>query len=280
MGIDYYEKQEYLKLFSDIDLRIEHVIRKDLENPPKILFVNGALATSKSYFWAKKELSNCNLIFFNLPHFETDHKNFNLDRKISMDLEVRILIELIKKYRPDFLISMSWGGYSALQAMADEPEFIKRALVASFSGKITAKMRNFIIEQEKILSSGDIHEAIKHFNYTLGFYIHRTIKKLYVRYFSELGKNIHVVEHLIRHFRDLLKMEPEKYLEKFSNIKASVMFLNGKLDDYTPGEYAHNLAAVIPQSTVRIVDGASHFLILENQKTAREVKGIIRQFFT
>jgi rhamnosyltransferase subunit A len=197
-----------------------------------------------------------------------------------MDLEVKILIELIKRYEPDFLISMSWGGYSALLAMADEPDFIKRALVASFSGKITAKMKNFIIKQDKILSNGDIHGAIKHFNSTLGFHIHRTIKKLYERYFSELGENSHVVEYLIRHFRDLLKMEPAKYLDKFSNIKARVMFLNGKLDDYTPGEYAHNLAAVIPQSTVKIVDGASHFLILENQKTAREVKGIIRDFFT
>lgn len=277
---NYHKEEEYHHILKDLSIHIEHIIRKDIKSPKKILFVNGALATYKSYYWAKKELNNLDLIFYNLPHFIPDENGSGKGKHISLETEVDILIKMLKKYKPDFLISMSWGGYSALHALAQETEIVEKALIASFSGKITPEMKEFIIKQDRCIVDGDYDGAIDLFNNNIGKYLHNTIKRAYKRYFKDLSRNKNLLAHLLQHFRNLLKMDPEKHMNKFSEIAANVLFLNGKLDDYTPGRHVKDLCRIIPDCSLKMVDNASHFLILENHKTASEVKGIIRDFFS
>ena len=60
------------------------------------------------------------------------------------------------------------------------------------------------------------------------------------------------------------------YQERFSEIKADILILNGRFDTNNPPEYARKLNKELPNSTLVLMDKAGHFPWLEQQQESFE----------
>ena len=87
-----------------------------------VILVNGSLATTASFAQTVRYLQpHFNVVLFDEP-YAGQSKPLNSNRRpITKEQEAGILLELIEHYQADHLMSFSWGGASALLALAQRP---------------------------------------------------------------------------------------------------------------------------------------------------------------
>ena len=87
-----------------------------------VILVNGSLATTAAFAQTVRYLQpHFNVVLFDEP-YAGQSKQYNSNRRpITKEQEASILLELIERYRADHLMSFSWGGASALLALAQRP---------------------------------------------------------------------------------------------------------------------------------------------------------------
>lgn len=269
---------EYLTLSSGPVVYVEKIIRTTNHDAPWILFVNGVLATTTSFYWAINMLPNHNLIFYDPPRAGKSLEKNNSVDDFPIDIDVLALTELNERYSPFGILSMSWGGFAALLMLGLRPGNIRRAVIASFSDKITPAMSDYLATIGPLIHSRRISEAGDLFCHTLGRYLPNRYKRGYVRYFAKLTEP--AFDHLIKHFDYLFGLKPETYTTTLPKIWCDCLFINGGLDLYTSPNDAQNLAALVPRSRTVVVPGAGHFLSMENVDTFRNVEIALREFFS
>ena len=112
----------------------------------RILFVNGAIATTNALRWVEKGLADFEIVSFDFPHLGRSAA-FNAGRPPSdPETDAAIVLALIEQLRPDYLISISWGGTAALMALAERPASVRRAVLGAYSLGVTASMHDLGVE--------------------------------------------------------------------------------------------------------------------------------------
>ncbi len=119
-----------------------------------ILLVNGALSTTGSFGQTVKYLQpHYNLVLFDLPFSGQSRAHNPDDMIVSKEDEVDILLQLIDLYQVNHLLSVSWGGVSALLALSACPPSVEKAIISSFSPVLNEAMLDYIDNAQVYLAA-------------------------------------------------------------------------------------------------------------------------------
>lgn len=267
---------EIVKLSNGLNVYVErHLFNPDYES---VILVNGALATTTSFRQTIKYLGErYNTICFDLPYAGRSKPHNDRDFILTKDDEVDILRQLIARFAPKCLVSVSWGGVASLLALSLECTSVQRAVIASFSPFLNAPMTDYVTRARDYIAAGEHMLAAQLLNDTVGKHLPRMIKLYNYRYLTQLPQR--EVHQVAFHVGQILALDPERYLSRLGEIACRVKFINGALDEYTPAEQVRSLASRMRFAEFETIPGAGHFLDLEGREQLRHVRAAILGFF-
>lgn len=255
---------------------VEHQIADpDFET---IIMVNGALSTTASFSHTVKFLkSRYNTLCFDLPYSGQSKPHNPPNMIITKDDEVDILSHLIDRFRPEFLISISWGGVAALLSLARHRSSIKRAIIGSFSPFLNPVMFDYISSARDFIIAGENHKAAQLLNDTVGKFLPRMVRVYNYRYLTRLSNE--EVQQVSFHVEQILALQPARYLQELQRINIDVLFANGELDEYTSAFDVKFVAPYLKRARFATVPGAGHFLDLEGRAPQLATRQLIFDYF-
>lgn len=234
------------------------------EQAKTILLINGALSTTGSFGQTVKYLQpHFNLVLFDLPFAGKSREHNTLGRIVSKEDEVRIILELVERFQVNYLISVSWGGVSAMLALAESPPSVERAIISSFSPVINDAMRDYLDKGQAYLATRDKRKIGSLLNDTVGKYLPRLFKLYNFKHLISLAE--HEYQQIEFHIAQVRELSAKNYVERFAQIKIPVLFVNGERDDYTTAADARQFSSYVANSHFVVVPGAGHFLDLESK---------------
>jgi rhamnosyltransferase subunit A len=259
------------------NIYVEHQIA----NPDfdTIILVNGALSTTTAFSHTVKYLQHgFNTLCFDLPYSGQSRPHNPRDRIVTKDDEVEILSYLIEYFRPEYLISISWGGVAALLALARyKTNSIKRAIIASFSPFLNPAMYEYVTGARDLIAAGENAKAARLLNDTVGKYLPRIVKFYNYRYISTLSQD--EFQQVYFHIEQILALQPGRYLRETENIDTDLLFINGTSDEYTTATEVKFMAPYLKQAQFATVANAGHFLDLEGRQQQADTRDLIFEFF-
>ncbi|RBL66565.1 alpha/beta hydrolase, partial [Pseudomonas sp. MWU13-2625] len=123
-----------------------------------IILVNGSLATTASFAQTVKNLHpQFNVVLYDQPYAGRSKAHNRHERMLTKEVEGQILLELIEHFAAEHVLSFSWGGAAALQALSQRPRRIEKAVISSFSPVINEPMRDYLERGVDYLGSRDGH---------------------------------------------------------------------------------------------------------------------------
>ncbi|WP_061237855.1 alpha/beta fold hydrolase [Ectopseudomonas composti] len=234
------------------------------EQAKTVLLINGALSTTGSFGQTVKYLQpHFNLVLFDLPFAGKSREHNALGRVVSKEDEVRIILDLIERFQVNFLLSVSWGGVSAMLALAESPPSVERAIISSFSPVINDAMRDYLDKGQAYLATRDKRKIGSLLNDTVGKYLPRLFKLYNFKHLISLAE--HEYRQIEFHIAQVRELSAKNYVERFAQIKIPVLFVNGERDEYTTAADARQFAHYVADSHFTVVQGAGHFLDLESK---------------
>lgn len=229
-----------------------------------LLLINGALSTTGSFGQTVKYLQPYfNLVLFDLP-FAGKSREHNQDGYVvTKEDEVRIILQLIEQFQVNCLLSVSWGGVSAMLALAESPPSVERAIISSFSPVINEAMLDYLDKGQAYLATRDKRKIGALLNDTVGKYLPRLFKLYNYKHLISLAE--HEYKQIDFHISQIRKLSANNYVESFARIQVPVLFVNGELDEYTTAEDARKFSDYVVRSQFVVVPNAGHFLDLESK---------------
>jgi pimeloyl-ACP methyl ester carboxylesterase len=185
------------------------------------------------------------------------------DTIVTKEDEVRILLNLINRFKINYLISVSWGGVSALLALSESPASVEKAIISSFSPVLNEPMLDYIDKAQIYLAAREKRKIGSLLNDTVGKYLPRLFKLYNYKHLISLAE--HEYGQIDFHISQIRKLSASNYVERFSSIKIPVLFVNGEKDEYTTVEDARSFSTYISQSSFNVVPDTGHFLDLESK---------------
>ena len=270
-----------MKAESQVVMIGKHCVHVELyqkpQNTESIIMVNGALATTASFTNCVKYLSNnLNVILFDLPFSGQSKPHNPASGIITKEDEVNILLALIERFKPTSLLSVSWGGYAAMMALAQSPSSIKKAVLASFSTQLNDDMLRYVNGARHYIQTGDVKTAANLLNDEVGKYLPRLLKHINYRHLSRLDEQ--ELQQVCFHIEQILSMHDTDYEQLLGNIEIPTLFVNGKLDEYTTPKDILIADKYMPQCAFEVVPNAGHFLDLEHADARKDMEKILRGF--
>lgn len=230
-----------------------------------IILINGSLATAASFAQTVRYLQpHFNVVLYDSPYAGQSKPHNGNGRPLHQDEEAGILLDLINHFQADQLLSFSWGGASALLALAQNPPSIQRAVVMAFSPVVNPAMRGYLeagIESLRICHGRGVAETV---NGTIGKYLPSLYKRFNFRHIASLDD--HEYQQMAYHLHQILSRGTDFYLQGAKGIAAPVLFVNGALDEYTSPADARLFARLVARSEFATIDGAGHFVDTESRQ--------------
>ncbi|WP_122313818.1 alpha/beta fold hydrolase [Pseudomonas cichorii] len=243
-----------------------------------VLLINGALSTTGSFGQTVKYLQpHYNLVLFDLPFAGQSRDHNRDDLIVTKEDEVQILLQLIDRFQVNYLLSVSWGGVSALLALAESPPTVEKAIISSFSPVLNEPMLDYIDKAQIYLAAREKRKIGSLLNDTVGKYLPRLFKLYNYKHLISLAE--HEYGQIDFHISQIRKLSASNYVERFSSIKIPVMFINGDKDEYTTVEDARSFSNYIAHSSFKVVADTGHFLDLESKAAWRASQKNVLEFF-
>ncbi|WP_253950570.1 MULTISPECIES: alpha/beta fold hydrolase [Pseudomonas syringae group] len=240
--------------------------------------INGALSTTGSFGQTVKYLQpHYNLVLFDLPFAGQSRAHNRDDLIVTKEDEVKILLQIIERFQVNYLLSVSWGGVSALLALAESPPTVEKALISSFSPVLNEPMLDYIDKAQIYLAAREKRKIGSLLNDTVGKYLPRLFKLYNYKHLISLAE--HEYKQIDFHISQIRKLSASNYVERFSSIKIPVLFINGEKDEYTTVEDARSFADYIAQSSFKAVPDTGHFLDLESKAAWLASQKNVLEFF-
>jgi pimeloyl-ACP methyl ester carboxylesterase len=239
--------------------------------------VNGALATTVSFSQTVRNLKDhANVVLFDLPFAGQSRIHNSGAGILTKEDEVDILMDLIRRFDVNYLVSASWGGVSALLSLARRPPTIEKAVILSFSPVINNAMCDYMTDARHFLMKRDIQGGAQLLNETVGKYLPRLLKSHNHEYLLQMvdGNELQIMFHIDQIFA----LDQTQYVERFRAIDIPVLFVNGALDEYTTFRDVRSLSQYIECSEFAIIPNAGHFLDLESTEARRATGAAKREF--
>jgi len=258
-------------------VQLEEIVRSNRPRAKSIVFVNGALATSRSFRWAIASLPGHNLIFFDLPHIGNS-KQFNFGKPaLSQEAEVETLRTIIDRCSPDYLASMSWGGFTALHTLSRGPSSVQKAIIASFSNKVSGKMISLLREFRHFILTQNYDAGACLLNSTLGKFLPRETKRANYLYLMGLG-NVER-DYIISRIDSILSLNATDLYRRIPNIKAEILFMNGEFDEFADWADLPSFTRLFERGRAAVVPETGHFLAAENRHSRSMTVAIMKDLF-
>ena len=269
---------------ADIDLMevngytiyVEKYFKK--ENKKTAIMVNGALSTTTAFRNCVKHLGHSlNFILFDLPFTGGSKKHNEGSYILTKEEEVSILLFLIEHYRPQFLMSISWGGYAALMALAHQPPSIEKAAIGSFSTHLNNPMREYLLRAKYLAVDKRFKDLATLMNNEVGKYLPKVIKYINKRHLSTLDEREY--EQACFHINQVLEIGNSDYSDTLEKINTPIVFINGEKDEHTPPSSARRLEDSISKCEFKVIKEAGHFLDIENRAAHNNLMTTLREVF-
>jgi len=255
---------------------VERILGPNPERPT-ILFVNGALTTTSALRWAIQDLTEYNIVAFDFPHFGQSNLHNPGVRIITKEEEASIVLKLCDLYRPDYIVSLSWGGTSTLLSLVVRPPSVKKAIVSSYSVGLTAPMRAMAEDLVVLIDANERDRAARLTISALGEHLPERLTRIYYAYFMDLNPDqLRIISGQIRY---MLNLATEGGLDQLAAIDIPVLFGNGSADRFTSPTSILPMQNYVAGCRFAVFEGAGHFLAIEGKKTRSEVVAQIRRFF-
>ena len=243
----------------------------------RILFVNGAITTATALKWAVRGLTDFELVVFDFPNVGQSRPLNPGCEPVSMEMEGQIVAGLIEAYRPDYLISMSWGGASALKALSTRPPSVRRAIISSYSFGMTRDLQTYGEVIAAAAARGDREFGAAYAIDQLGEHLGHRLRRHYRDYFYNLDPAQE--RYILEHIRYVSSLQVEDHLADLRRIDIPALFANGARDRFTPPGSALPFAEVIRDARFVIIPDAGHFLGNESRPALEAVCEQIRAFW-
>ncbi|MBJ2064354.1 alpha/beta fold hydrolase [Serratia odorifera] len=243
-----------------------------------VICVNGALSTTLAFRNCVKNFKNrVNVILFDLPFIGKSRPHNRLSRPLPKSEEVVILHTLIEQYQPSYILSVSWGGLAALMALSARPSSIRKAVVASFSTRITPAMQNYIERAKMLLDERRNHDVATLLNDEVGKYLPGLLKQANHEHIKNLDHETY--RQASFHIGQISSLRHEDYVEIFRKIETPIMFVNGERDEYTTAQDIREIGNYIRDCDFITVPEAGHFLDMESRPAAQCVSNVLNDYF-
>ena len=176
-----------------------------------VILVNGSLATMAAFAQTVRFLQpHFNVVLFDEPYSgESKHYNAN-QRPITKEQEAGILLELIAHFGADHMLSFSWGGASALLALAKRPPTMRKAVVMAFSPLINRAMRSYLETGINLLLNCERRKLGMLLNETIGEHLPSLVKRYNFRHIISLHE--HEYQQMAFHVSQILTQDTRCYL--------------------------------------------------------------------
>ena len=239
-----------------------------------VILVNGSLATTAAFAQTVRYLQpHFNVVLFDEP-YAGQSKQYNSNRRpITKEQEASILLELIERYRADHLMSFSWGGASALLALAQRPARIRKAVILAFSPLINSAMRDYLERGIDLLVNCERKALGELLNSTIGEHLPSLVKRFNFRHIVSLDE--HEYHQMAFHVSQVLTQDTRCYLRGSADIDTPILFVNGDLDRYTSPEDARHFNRYIRHCRFATVRGAGHFLDMESREAWAQTRDAV-----
>ncbi|MEH6491180.1 alpha/beta fold hydrolase [Halopseudomonas sp.] len=244
-----------------------------------IILVNGSLATMAAFAQTVRFLQpHFNVVLFDEP-YSGESKRYNANqRPITKEQEAGILLELIAHFHADHMLSFSWGGASALLALAQRPPSIRKAVVMAFSPLINSAMRDYLENGIDLLLNCERRKLGMLLNDTIGEHLPSLVKRYNFRHIISLDE--HEYQQMAFHVSQVLTQDTRCYLTGSANIDVPLLFINGDLDRYTSPQDARHFSRHMRDCAYATVTGAGHFLDMENKEAWQQTRDAVLGFIT
>ncbi|MBW5801898.1 alpha/beta fold hydrolase [Halomonas elongata] len=237
------------------------------------IFVNGALSTTQAFRNTIKNLKGkVNMILFDLPFIGKSRQYNAISRPMSKTEEVMVLQGLMDRYQPSYLLSVSWGGLAALMALAKKPPSVRKALIASFSTRITPEMHRYIERAKVLLDERKNHEVATLLNDEVGKYLPGLLKRINHEHIKSLDDETYRQARF--HIGQVASLSFDDYVDVFKEVEVPVLFVNGDWDEYTSKEDVRCIENYIDECEFFVVPEAGHFLDMESKSASRYMNEI------
>jgi rhamnosyltransferase subunit A len=243
-----------------------------------IILVNGALGTTTAFAQTIKYLLEAfNVVAYDLPFAGKSKRHNSLDRLLTQEEEIDILLALIREFQCEHVLSLSWGSVAALLGLARRPRGIKSAIAVSFSPVVNEKFRAYMQEMRTLIHTPEGRITLGHVvNETVGRHLPGLIKRSNFRHISLLTDLEYAQIEL--YIDQVNMLDAERYVERCAAIEVPLMFVNGGLDEYTVASDVRLITRYVPHSRFAVIDGAGHFLDLESRAARAKVRAAILGF--
>ena len=242
-----------------------------------IILVNGSLATTASFAQTVKNLHpQFNVVLYDQPYAGRSKAHNRHERMLTKEVEGQILLELIEHFAAEHVLSFSWGGAAALQALSQRPRRIEKAVISSFSPVINEPMRDYLERGVDYLGSRDGHRVGDLVNNTIGKHLPSLFKRFNYRHVSSLAEHEYGQMHF--HISHVLHGDRQCYLRAARNIQVPVLFINGEWDEYTSANDARLFANHVQQSSFSTIQATGHFLDMEHKAACRDTRQALMGF--
>ncbi|KAF0863388.1 alpha/beta fold hydrolase [Pseudomonas sp. LD120] len=242
-----------------------------------IILVNGSMATTASFAQTVKNLHpQFNVVLYDQPYAGRSKTHNKHERMLTKEVEGQILLELIEHFGAEHVLSFSWGGAAALQALAQRPRRIEKAVISSFSPVINEPMRDYLERGVDYLGNLDRHRVGHLVNDTIGKHLPSLFKRYNYRHVSSLAEHEYGQMHF--HISHVLNGDRQCYLRAAKNIQVPVLFLNGEWDEYTSANDAKLFADHVQQASFNTIQATGHFLDMEHKAACRDSRQALLSF--
>ncbi|CAI0941032.1 alpha/beta fold hydrolase [Serratia ficaria] len=243
-----------------------------------VICVNGALSTTLAFRNCVKNFKNrVNVILFDLPFIGNSRPHNMLALPLPKTEEVFILQSLINIYRPDYILSVSWGGLAALMTLSTRPSSIRKAIIASFSTRITPAMHSYINRARVLLDEGKNHEVATLLNDEVGKYLPTLLKKANHQHIKNLDHETY--RQASFHIGQISSLCQEDYIDIFRQIETPILFINGEMDEYTTAEDIRDIRNYITNCDFITIPETGHFLDMESRPAAQRINELLNSYF-
>ncbi|PKM05056.1 MAG: alpha/beta hydrolase [Gammaproteobacteria bacterium HGW-Gammaproteobacteria-6] len=242
-----------------------------------IILVNGSLATSASFSQTLRYLQpHFNVVLFDEPYAGQSRIHNPYLPMLNKEHEAGILLDLIKHFNADHLLSFSWGGASTLLALAQNPAGIRRAIIMAFSPVISPAMRDYLSTGRTHLLACNRSAIAELVNATLGQHLPSLYKRFNFRHVCSLAE--HEYLQMAHHIEQILEQESHCYMKDAELITTPLLFINGDLDDYTCADDARQFGRLIDDCEFARISQAGHFLDAEGKTNWEQTRAVVLSF--
>lgn len=243
-----------------------------------VILVNGSLATTASFAQTVRNLTpRLNVVLYDQPYAGKSREHNGHQHLISKAEESRILLDLIEHFHASHVMSFSWGGACAMQALAQRPRRIKSAVVNSFSPIINPPMRDYLDRGCQALADRNRQQIATLINATIGKHLPPLFKRFNHRHVSSLAEQEYAQTH--HHVKEVLHDDLGATLTAARDIDVPVLFVNGEWDEYTTPEDARAFGGHVRDAQFVSIAQAGHFLDMEHKAACEGHRRVLLGFF-